>query len=368
MRKRLDEAERGNARLKARNRKLGKFGRKSERTQRSRKGGTEREARRRRGRQPGSPDVRRLAGRGRGHLGNAAACGKPYARNGEKVTEFVEVEVRAYKRRCRRPRYRSTCSCAPKREVVAPPVPRLFANTPYGLSVLVSDRDLRPSPSVAVGTATVVDARLRGRAGHAGGQHQALRSLVRTAGRCNCRASGSGQNSPRRRDELEGSRPRRGRRESPQLALGLPDPGCCKGDRRPFPQRSGGAEVVRGSWHRRASISRSAYKKLARELPNHFVLAYCWGAARLHQHRTRTPRHEAFRRLVGKPNRGRSQRQATAAFHGERTNRCTRRNRSSRTILRHSSGKRGSKSPPWRKTRRSASRCSPCCVTARVWR
>ena len=78
-------------------------------------------------------DVRRLAGRGRGHLGNAAACGKPYARNGEKVTEFVEVEVRAYKRRCRRPRYRSTCSCAPKREVVAPPVPRLFANT--GLSV-----------------------------------------------------------------------------------------------------------------------------------------------------------------------------------------------------------------------------------------
>ena len=31
--------------------------------------------------------------------------GKPYARNGEKVTEFVEV--RACKRRCRRPRYRS---------------------------------------------------------------------------------------------------------------------------------------------------------------------------------------------------------------------------------------------------------------------
>ena len=115
-------------------------------------------------------------------------CGKPYARNGEKVTEFVEV--RAYKRRCRRPRYRSTCSCAPKREVVAPPVPRLFANT--GLSVLVSDRDLRPSPFVAVGTATVVDARLRSRAGHAGGQCQALRSLVCTARRCNCRASGGG--------------------------------------------------------------------------------------------------------------------------------------------------------------------------------
>ena len=78
----------------------------------------------------------------------------------------------------------------------------------------------------------------------------------------------------------------------------------------------------------RASVSRSAYKKLARELPNHFVLAYCRGAARL----PRTPRHEA----LGKPNRGRSQRQATAAFHGERTNRCTRRNRILRTTLRHS--------------------------------
>ena len=65
-----------------------------------------------------------------------------------------------------------------------------------GLSVLVSDRDLRPSPSVAVGTATVVDARLRGRAGHVGGQRQALRSLVRTAGRLP-----SATASPRRRDE-----------------------------------------------------------------------------------------------------------------------------------------------------------------------
>ena len=125
----------------------------------------------------GSPGRRTYAALpGRGHLGNAAACGKPYARNGEKVTEFVEVDVRAYKRRCRRPRYRSTCSCAPKREVVAPPVPRLFANTPYGLSVWNWYRDLRPSPSVAVGTATVVDARRR--AGHAGRQRQALRSLA----------------------------------------------------------------------------------------------------------------------------------------------------------------------------------------------
>ena len=95
---------RGNARLKARNRKLGQFGRKSDNA----RGKAARNER------PGvvgggSPgrrrtDVRRLAGKGRGHLRNAAACGKPYARNGEKVTEFVEV--RACKRRCRRPRYR----------------------------------------------------------------------------------------------------------------------------------------------------------------------------------------------------------------------------------------------------------------------
>ena len=124
----------------------------------------------------------------------------------------------------------------------------------------------------------------------------------------------------------------------------------------PFPQRSGGAKVVRRSRRRRASISRSAYKKLVRELPNHFVLAYCWGAARLRQ--PRTPRHEA----LGKPNRGRSQRQAAAAFHGERTNRCTRRNRILRTTLRHSQARQQA----W--TRRSASRCSPCCATVKVWK
>ena len=140
------DSTRPNARTPAaRNRKLvqDKFGRKSERARRSRKGGTEREARRRRGRQPGSPSHGRTP---REDLPveveviepeecRCPNCGRPYARNGEKVTEFVEVEFRAYKRRCRRPRYRSTCSCAPKQEAIAPPVPRLFANTPYGLSV-----------------------------------------------------------------------------------------------------------------------------------------------------------------------------------------------------------------------------------------
>ena len=55
LRKRLDEAERGNARLKAHNRKLVRDKFESERTRRSRKSGTEQDSRRRRGRQPGSP-------------------------------------------------------------------------------------------------------------------------------------------------------------------------------------------------------------------------------------------------------------------------------------------------------------------------
>ena len=78
--------------------------------------------------------------------------------------------------------------------------------------------------------------------------------------------------SPRRRDELEGSRPRRGRRESPQLALGLPE--RCKDG----PSRSAAAaqKLFGGLGIDEPVYLRSAYKKLARELPNHFVLAYCW--------------------------------------------------------------------------------------------
>ena len=71
-----------------------------------------------------------------------ADCGLPYTRNGEQVSEWVEVRVQGYVRRVRRPRYRATCGCAqragrPVPEVLAALEPTLFRGTGYGLSVWV---------------------------------------------------------------------------------------------------------------------------------------------------------------------------------------------------------------------------------------
>ena len=65
-----------------------------------------------------------------------ACCGKPYVANGAEESTLIEIEVQAHKRVIRRPRWRRGCTCeASPREVSAPPVPRLFDNTPYGISV-----------------------------------------------------------------------------------------------------------------------------------------------------------------------------------------------------------------------------------------
>ncbi len=62
-------------------------------------------------------------------------CGLPYVLNGSHDSEVVEIEVKAHVRTIHRNRWRRSCSCAsaPK-EVAAPPVPRLFPNSAYGLS------------------------------------------------------------------------------------------------------------------------------------------------------------------------------------------------------------------------------------------
>ena len=70
-------------------------------------------------------------------------CGQPYRRHGEQVSERVEVQVRGYLRRIRRPRYRAACTCArrqgqPVPEVSAPLEPALFRGSGYGLSVWVA--------------------------------------------------------------------------------------------------------------------------------------------------------------------------------------------------------------------------------------
>ena len=64
-----------------------------------------------------------------------ARCGQPYAPNGAEESSLIEIEVQAHKRVVRRPRWRRTCNCTSSpMEVSAPPVPRLFATTPYGTS------------------------------------------------------------------------------------------------------------------------------------------------------------------------------------------------------------------------------------------
>jgi len=64
-------------------------------------------------------------------------CGLPFARNGETVTERVEIEVKGHVRRIRRPRLRAVCKCpqASGQEVVAELEPALFRGSNYGLSV-----------------------------------------------------------------------------------------------------------------------------------------------------------------------------------------------------------------------------------------
>ena len=63
-------------------------------------------------------------------------CGLPFVKNGSHESEVVEIEVKAHVRTIRRNRWRSTCSCpSTPKEVAAPPVPRLFPDTSFGISV-----------------------------------------------------------------------------------------------------------------------------------------------------------------------------------------------------------------------------------------
>ena len=140
-RRRIERLEARLAKLRASRSALPKGNSRSscERQERPRSG-------RRRGRQPGAPGHGRtprpgLEERTEEHNPPADArvcrgCGSPYAANGAEESALVEIEVSAHRRVIRRPRWRRTCGCASSpAEVSAPPVPRLFARTPYGTSV-----------------------------------------------------------------------------------------------------------------------------------------------------------------------------------------------------------------------------------------
>ena len=117
------------------------FGRKSEQQKKPRSG-------RKRGQQRGAPGHGRTPRPGldeRTEKRNppmdarvCSCCGKPYIANDERSTTVVEIKVRAHTRKIVRPRWRRSCDCASSSpEVNAPPLARLFDNTPYGISVWV---------------------------------------------------------------------------------------------------------------------------------------------------------------------------------------------------------------------------------------
>ena len=140
-RTRIETLEAQLARLRATGAVLSRalFGRKSEQQDRPR-------SERKRGHQPGAPGHGRtrrpgLEEKTEEHNPPADACvcsrcGQPYAPNGAEESTIVEIEVKAHTRRIVRPRWRRSCDCASSPiEVSAPPAPRLFDNTLYGISV-----------------------------------------------------------------------------------------------------------------------------------------------------------------------------------------------------------------------------------------
>ena len=65
-----------------------------------------------------------------------SGCGQPYVAHGARTSEVIEIEVKAHRRKIIRSRWRRGCDCVSSPpEVTAPPPVRLFAGTPYGISV-----------------------------------------------------------------------------------------------------------------------------------------------------------------------------------------------------------------------------------------
>ena len=201
------------------------FGRKSEKQETPR-------SERRRGQQRGAPGHGRSQRPGlekRTEVQNppvnaraCSCCGRRYVATGAEQSTLVEIEIRAHKRVIRRPRWRRTCDCASSPvEVSAPPLPRLFANTPYGRQRLVAlpVRALRlPAPPAA---RSRLDVRPGAAAlpGDAGRQRAPLRAAVRAAGRREPRAPEHGDAAPCRRDHVARTGASRRRPVEPRLAV-----------------------------------------------------------------------------------------------------------------------------------------------------
>ena len=275
-----------------------RFGRKSERRERA---GSDRP----RGQQAGAAGHGRTPRPGlekRAEVHNPAAdervcsdCGKPYVANGSDTSELIEVHVKAHTRVIERPRWRRGCDCAAAPpEVSAPPVARLFANTPYGTSVwarFLYERYacLRPLNRVAdwltgqglpISAGTLADGARRlaplfeplSAAILARQREARLRRGDETAWRIQALARPAG-----RRDGLAHPGARRGRRVESRLAVdrGLRGRGLLPC--RSLARRRGGGEAVRRRRRRARSWCAtwySAHKKLAKDSAGPCPLAH----------------------------------------------------------------------------------------------
>jgi transposase len=153
---RLAEAKAENEHLQAEIRRLNQqlFGRKSEKQSKDRSNHLDanqddtkekRETNGKRGRQKGQPAPKR---RDHSHLEVQETfipvpesgcccpnCGKPRVpMTDTEDSEVLEIEVKAYRRRIRRQRVRSTCDCGP-RTITAPPEPKLIPRGSLGISI-----------------------------------------------------------------------------------------------------------------------------------------------------------------------------------------------------------------------------------------
>jgi transposase len=70
---------------------------------------------------------------------HCSSCGEPFSPHGyEEDSDIIEIEVKAYRRRIRRKRYRRTCSCSELPTIVSAPVaPRVLPHGRFGVSVWV---------------------------------------------------------------------------------------------------------------------------------------------------------------------------------------------------------------------------------------
>ena len=181
-------------------------------------------------------------------------CGLPFARNGEAVSERVEIEVKAHLRRIRRTRWRASCECAAQRgesqpEVVAPPEPSLFRGTSYGLSVWVTflvQVYWQRHPARAF-EREWGDWGVRLPASTLLGHQEAFLEWFKPLERAIGEHQRWGTGSARGRDELGG--PRAGGRgaERALLAVGVSDGGCGAHAGGGLAQCAGGGDAVRGT-------------------------------------------------------------------------------------------------------------------------